>query len=64
MATTISQHSNNGATPVSAHTGITDVGRVTGAVSGYTALTQHTGNSATPAEAHSGVAGYTEVKQH
>lgn len=60
---TVSQHSNNGTTPVSGHSGITDVGRVTGAVSGYTEVTQHTGNTGTPVDQHGDV-GYTQVGAH
>lgn len=64
MATTVSQHSYGAATPVSGHSGVSDVGRVTGALVGYTELTEHTGNTGTPVDAHSGVTGYTEVSQH
>lgn len=64
MATTIAQHSYSSATPVTQHNGITDVGRVSGAVAGYTEVTAHSGNTGTPVSAHSGVAGCTEVSAH
>lgn len=60
---TISQHSGNGTTPVSGHSGISDLGRAAGGGGAYTEVTQHTGNTGTPVEQHPAT-GYTQVQAH
>jgi hypothetical protein len=60
MATSISQHTGNGTTPVSAHHGVSNTNDDSGAA--YTEISGHSGGAATPVDAHSGVTGYTEVK--
>lgn len=60
----ISQHSGNATTPVSQHTGITDLGRAAGGGGAYTELTQHTGNTGTPVDSHAAIGTYTEVTAH
>lgn len=64
MPTTISAHSTAPGTAVAGHSGVSDVGRIAGVLTGYTEVTEHNGNSGTPLSQHSGVPGATEVKQH